>query len=268
MIAIRSLADASWEQLAAAFSEAFSDYAVPMTLTARQIERMQRRRGYDAAASFGAYDGGRLVGVVLTCRDGDVAYNSGTGVVPSHRRGGVARSLLDAVTASVRPRRDVLEVLEPNPNALAFYRSAGFEQTRRLACWTYAGGDGGALPELAAADLAAVAAHADVEPSWQNTLASLARETEPYVVLGDERGAAVVFPASGDLPLLAVARDHRRRGLGTRLLSAAAARAGRPLRILNVDKRATQIAHFLAAAGAQPLVCQLEMVRTSDTTPP
>ncbi|MGE5182456.1 MAG: GNAT family N-acetyltransferase, partial [Acidobacteriota bacterium] len=227
MIAVRSLAGASWEQLAAAFGEAFSDYAVPMTLTARQIEDMQRRRGYDAAGSFGAYDGDRLVGFVLTCRDGEVAYNSGTGVVPSHRRGGVARALLDAVIASVRPRRYVLEVLETNTKAIACYRSAGFEETRRLECWTYRGGDRDALPELAAPDLAAIAAHADVVPGWQNSLASLARAIEPYVVIGDERGAAVVFPASGDLPLLAVSRDHRRRGLGKRLLAAAAARAGR-----------------------------------------
>ena len=80
-------------------------------------------------------------------------------------------------------------------------------------------------------------------------------------MLGDERGAVVVFPGSADLPLLAVARDHRRRGLGTRLLRAAAARASRPLRILNIDSRAEGVAAFLAAAGAVPLAGQLEMVR-------
>ena len=109
--------------------------------------------------------------------------------------------------------------------------------------------------------LAAIAAGADLEPSWQNSLASLRRAAEPAIALGDERGAAVVFPSSGDLPLLCVRRPDRRRGLGTRLLAAAAARAGRPLRILNLDERAAGVAAFLEAAGATRTVRQLEMVR-------
>jgi GNAT superfamily N-acetyltransferase len=71
-----------------------------------------------------------------------------------------------------------------------------------------------------------------------------------------------VFPASADLALLAVARRARRQGLGTNLLRAAAARASRPLRILNVDARATAVAAFLAAAGARRLAQQVEMVRS------
>jgi GNAT superfamily N-acetyltransferase len=137
---------------------------------------------------------------------------------------------------------------------------AGFVETRRMQCWTYAM-PGAPLPEIGSPDLAAIAAHADMPPSWQNSLASLRRAREPYVVLGDERGAAVVFPASADLPLLAVAGDHRRRGHGGRLLAAAAARAQRPLRILNIDDRATEITAFLAAVGAERFVRQSEMVR-------
>jgi GNAT superfamily N-acetyltransferase len=117
------------------------------------------------------------------------------------------------------------------------------------------------LPELCDVDLDAIVAQADVELSWQNSCASIRRATEPHVALGDERGAAVVFPASGDLPLLAVHRAARRRGHGTRLLAAAAARASRPLRILNIDARAAGIAAFMAAVGATPLVRQIELVR-------
>ena len=129
---IRSLGGVRWEELAAAFNEAFSDYAVPMAMTAESLANMQRRRGHVAELSFGAYDGSRLVGFVLTCLEGDRAYNSGTGVVPSHRRTGVARELLDAVIASVPARTYQLEVLEDNAPAIAFYTSAGFVETRRL----------------------------------------------------------------------------------------------------------------------------------------
>jgi len=256
---IRSLVGVGWDALASAFNAAFSDYAVAMAMTPEALSNMQLRRGYVAAASFGAYEGAQLIGFVLTCRDGDRIYNSGTGVVPAHRRSGLARALLDAVTGSVRASSYVLEVLEPNTGAIALYQAAGFAETRRLQCWTY-DRRGDELPEIAP-DLAAIAAHADIEPAWQNSVASLRRAPEPSVVIGDAAGAAVVFPGSADLALLAVARDARRRGHGRRLLAAAAARASRPLRILNVDARDAGIAAFLAAAGAAPLVRQIEMVR-------
>lgn len=273
---IRSLVGVGWDALASAFNAAFSDYAVAMAMTPEALANMQLRRGYVAEASFGAYDGAQLIGFVLTCRDGDRIYNSGTGVVPAHRRSGLARALLDAVTGSVEASSYVLEVLEPNIGAIALYQAAGFVETRRLQCWTY-DRRGDQLPEPARAeapkqrseeraerdepDLAAIAAHADIEPAWQNSLASLRRAPEPSVVIGDAAGAAVVFPGSADLALLAVARDARRRGRGRRLLAAAAARASRPLRILNVDARDAGIAAFLAAAGAGPQVRQIEMVR-------
>jgi len=260
MIEVRPLTSTSWDELAAAFGEAFGDYAVPMAMSADALAAMQRRRGYAPEVSFGAFEGRRLIGFVLTCLDGDRAYNSGTGVIPARRRHGVARRLVEAVIASVGARTYLLEVLAGNAGAIAFYRSLGFAQTRRLRCWTYAAA-GATAPELAAPDLDAIAAHADVAPSWQNAVASIRRASEPCVVLGDREAAAVVFPGSADLPLLAVARDARRRGHGARLLAAAASRCARPLRILNVDARAEGIAAFLAAVGAEPLVEQLEMVR-------
>ncbi len=261
MTEIRSLAGIGWEPLAAAFNEAFSDYVVPMALTADALAAMQRRRGYAADVSFGAFDGDRLVGFVFTCLDGDRAYNSGTGVAPAHRRGGLGRQLVDAVIASVRARSYQLEVIETNAPAAELYRRAGFIEARRLQVWTLAPRPGAPdVPAIAAPDLDAIAADADVELPWQNSLASLRRATEPYVALGDERGAAIVFPASADLPLLCVRKDARRRGLGARLLAAAAARAARPLRTM-VDDRDAGIAAFLEAAGATRLVRQLELIR-------
>jgi ribosomal protein S18 acetylase RimI-like enzyme len=264
---IRSLGGVSWDELAPVFNEAFSDYAVPMAMTAESLASMQRRRGYVAEVSFGAYDGSRLVGFVLTCLEGDRAYNSGTGVVPSHRRGGLARELVEMVIGSVPATSYVLEVLEDNARAIALYARTGFVETRRFRCWTF-DHRGAELPPVAAPDLAAIAAHADVALSWQNSLASLRRAREPYAVLGDALGAAVVFPARGDLALLAVAREARRRGRGTRLLRAARAAASRPLRILNIDARADDIAAFLEAAGAVPFARQIEMVRERKAAAP
>src|SRR5262245_26290009 len=150
---IRSLGGVRWDELAPVFNEAFSDYAVPMAMTPESLASMQRRRGYVAEVSFGAYDGSRLVGFALTCLEGDRAYNSGTGVIPSHRRTGVARELLDSVIANVPAASYVLEVLEDNARAIALYTAAGFVETRRFRCWTFdqAGAD---LPDLERPDLA------------------------------------------------------------------------------------------------------------------
>ena len=97
-------------------------------------------------------------------------------------------------------------------------------------------------------------------PTWQNSVASIRRANEPFVVIGDERGGVVVFSSNGDVPLLAVAPEHRRRGIGRALLAAAHERAGKRLRIMNVDDREQGIAAFLEKCGAQKMVRQIEMV--------
>ncbi len=101
----------------------------------------------------------------------------------------------------------------------------------------------------------------DVQPSWQNSAASIARAESTHVTLGNDDGYVIVFPSNGDMPQLAVRREARRKGLGTRLLQAAAAVAQKPLRIMNVDERGLGLAAFLERAGATKFVRQLEMVR-------
>jgi ribosomal protein S18 acetylase RimI-like enzyme len=285
MIELRPLAGVSWETLAQVFNAAFSDYAVPMAMSAEGLAAMQVRRGYAAEHSYGAFLGDELVGFALTGigglgglggldgLDGEVAYNGGTGVVPAHRRGQLGKRLVEAVAAQVPARRYVLEVIEDNGAAVALYRRLGFVEQRRLQCWTLAApgaagpGDGASsrgaradgLAEQSLAELEAALAERDIQPSWQNTLAALRRAVEPPLVLGDEHGAVAVFPSSGDVPLLCVRRSSRRQGHGRRLLAAAQARAGRGLRLINVDARDEGISAFLSAAGATRTVVQLEM---------
>lgn len=81
------------------------------------------------------------------------------------------------------------------------------------------------------------------------------------MLLGDDDGYVIVFPSNGDVPQLAVRREARRRGIGTRLLRSAAAIAQKPLRVINVDARDEGIAAFLAALGGHRFVRQIEMQR-------
>ena len=86
------------------------------------------RREYVAAQ-----DGGNLVGYAGIDDQGDVADVMTIAVVPSARRRGIGRVLLDALLARARARgaHDViLEVRADNAAALALYADAGFTTVR------------------------------------------------------------------------------------------------------------------------------------------
>lgn len=84
---------------------------------------------------FGAFAGPELIGIAGLRRESlaQVAHKAvlwGVFVDPAHRRGGVARRLLDAAIAHARAARVLqlqLCVNAENPRAQALYRNAGFE---------------------------------------------------------------------------------------------------------------------------------------------
>jgi len=258
---VRPLTGVPFEQLFEAFSLGFSDYVVRMQPTVDDLREMLTRRGFVQELSAGAFDGDQLVGFTFNGVDGDRAYDSGTAVIPSHRRLGLARAMMELSFSLLRPRTYILEVLQANTAAVALYESLGFAHTRPFQVWSFTTQSPTRLPELANPDLDQIRSWCDVAPSWQNDVPSLRRARDPYVVLGTTDGAAVFFPRTGDLPLLAVAPHARRQGLGRQLLNAAATRANKPLRIVNVDGRDGGIAAFLDTCGAGRGVEQFEMAR-------
>ncbi|HUR79642.1 MAG TPA: N-acetyltransferase [Thermoanaerobaculia bacterium] len=262
----RTLTHGDFESLFAAFTAAFSDYVVKLSPTREQLLEMFTRRGWVPELSVGVFDGEVMVAFTVNGVDGDRAYDSGTGVVPSHRRHGLARELMLRSFDLLRPRQYVLEVLDNNPRAVALYRDLGFVERRGLQCWSYEAqritGSEAQSVSLCASE--PVSLWWSIEPAWQNSTASIARARSPHVVLGGEDAYAVLFPENGDLAQLAVKREARRKGKGRALVEAAAQLAGKPLRIMNVDEREPHIAAFLENIGAKRTVRQLEMVRALD----
>jgi len=265
LIEIRNLVGQSFEALTAAFNDAFSDYDIPANYTSDYLRQLVTRRGFRPDLAVGAFDGDRLVGFVFNCLDGDEAYNSGTGVVISHRRQGIARQLMQRSIDTLPAKRYILEVIETNHRAEALYRQLGFDETRRLQSWKYQTTDNRpptTIRELANVHLSDYESWFDMTPSWQNAIRAIERAAEPFVAFGDENGIVIVFPSNGDVPLLAVRRDARRHGTGTALLDIAARRAAKPLRIMNIADEAHDIHAFLERAGATRFVRQIEMVYT------
>lgn len=242
---IRTLTPDDFEAVFAAFADAFSDYVVKLSPTREQLAEMLTRRGYLPEASVGMFEDGRLVAFTLNGVDGDRAYDSGTGVVISHRRRGLGRTIMEASMDVLRARgctSYVLEVIDANVRAVELYRGLGFREIRGLQCWSLAGDAVRAATAVAA-----------LQTSWQNSDASVARAKDAHVILGDERGSVILFPGNGDLAQL-------RGVIDSTLLKEAATVAGKPLRIMNVDERDLEMAAFLEAAGATKTVRQLEMV--------
>jgi ribosomal protein S18 acetylase RimI-like enzyme len=278
---IRTLRAHDFDEIHRAFVEAFSDYVVPMKPAPEALREMFTRRGWVPELSSGIFEKNRLVAFTINGLDGNSGYDTGSGVIPTHRRRGLARQTMEHSIELLRKAgasRYVLEVLEPNIAAAALYRGIGFVETRRLDCWTLEvpsplQGEGrvrggarvtvpfGGAPVPSAVPEGERGQWSDVQPSWQNSTASILRARDRYVVLGDDDSYAIVFPATGDVPQFAVRPEARRRGAGTRLFQDAAATAGKPLRVINIDERDEGIAAFLAALGAQRFVRQIEMER-------
>jgi len=264
VIEYRSLTGVSFDAMTAAFNDAFSDYDIPAKYPAEYLRQLVTRRGFRPDLAVGAFDGERLAGFVFNCLEGEDAYNSGTGVVISHRRQGIARQLMQRSIETLPAKRYTLEVIETNHRAHALYLDLGFEETRRLQSWKYetsADRKPTTLRELANVRLRDYEPFFDMRPSWQNSVRSIERAAEPHVAIGDERAIVVLFPSNGDVPLLAVHPDVRRQGLGRALLDLAARRAAKPLRIMNIADDAHGINAFLERVGATRFVRQIEMVR-------
>ncbi len=275
---IKSLEEIAPDTLYAAFAAAFADYGMDMDRT--RFSNMMKRRGFDPARSFAAFDGERIAAFTLNGigrHDGRAtAYDTGTGTLPEYRGLGLAGKIFEYAIPHLRQagiRQYLLEVLQHNTKALAVYRKLGFEATREYNYFIHekaavaARNPSIAIRRIAIDDIARFAAFEDFTPSWQNSDASIRRAPEAFIGLGafvGERpaGYCVLEPATGDIPRIAVDPQLRRKGIGTHLLhEAIAATEDDKIRIINTDTRDSTLTGFLAAHGMTATGKQFEMVR-------
>jgi ribosomal protein S18 acetylase RimI-like enzyme len=110
--------------------------------------------------------------------------------------------------------------------------------------------------------------YGDFYPSWQNSPASIGRDLTAFkalvVYLNEGPVAQCIFePASGDITSLAVAEQHRRRGIGTWLLASAKEEiSSKELKVINVPTDQDGVAAFLKSLKIEPSGKQYEMIRS------
>lgn len=220
-------------ELAELFSAAYEGYYVPMHIDEPTMKYIVEAWDIDLDRSWVAPG----EGIVNLGVRGDRGWIGGLGVVPSARRGGLGRALMDAVLEDAPPVV-TLEVLEQNEPAIKLYESLGFERVRMLEIWN-------------AAETPLVEARA-VRPSplgqddlpWQRADPSLPAEYERIEV----DGGAMLYKGSNVLQL-----DARDEDAALALLS-----RGTAMSFVNVPEGDVATGAF-ARLGGQRTLRQLEM---------
>jgi ribosomal protein S18 acetylase RimI-like enzyme len=270
-------------QLHEAYLAAFSNYAVKIEPSRDQLLRVLVRNGLRWDISSGVFAGERMIGFTANGYDywneQPTAYDSGTGVVPEHRRCGIALKLFDLMLARLREegiRQYLLEVISSNEPALNLYRKLGFTETRTLEILSMGQPlrtsnqaqhpDELKIVEIAAPDWNLLQSFWTDQPSWANSINAIKRSLSSKLVLGaylSEQcvGYGIASTSFGDISQLAVAPAYRRHGIGSALLHALHSRItpGKTATMNNVDSSSREALAFSRTHGFNQVLTQIEM---------
>jgi ribosomal protein S18 acetylase RimI-like enzyme len=283
MINVKPLTDISLGELYETWNEAFKDYV--RSWTKEEFERMLFRRGYEPALSLGAFDNDELVSFTLNgigeFNGRPSGYDTGTGTIEAYRGKGLAAAIFEHSLPLLREAgvaRYVLEVLQDNTTAVSIYTKAGFQVTRSF---NYFVRDMSMIQtadrrlsgrlQIQEIDLAYKEQMMDCwdfYPSWQNRMEAIERKPGDFKMLGvfDHHmsllGYGMIEEQSGDIPQLAVAKNHRRKGFGSVLLRELLKYNKHTLvRIINTDVACEPMTAFLEYSGIPKAGMQYEMIR-------
>ena len=290
MIEFSTLERTSLDILHSSFVEAFSDYQVEIDLPLEKLGSMLRRRGYTPELSIGAFEGENLVGFVLNGRrswNGKPSlYDCGTGVIPAYRKQGITKKAFNEVVSLIQENgieHYLLEVIKSNTPAVTLYQKQGFHITRNFSCFQIDRHniEKANLPpspspvhfeshRIEELDWILLKTFWDSPPSWQNSIESVAAAAGSFDAVVARTGAAtlgygIIEKSSGDIPQLAVHKEHRRRGIAAELLHNLVQHTESDQAVLlNVDDACTSMPTFLKTLGFEHFIDQYEMLLHRD----
>ncbi|WFE87977.1 GNAT family N-acetyltransferase [Roseibium porphyridii] len=257
---------------------AFSDYVVPLHMSIEKFTDFQKQRGFSSRHSFVARTDGEIAAFWYSAAPnpdwGGSAYTLSVGTHPQYRRSGLFGQLLKVVSGQLAADGATgmqLEVITSNDKAVAAYENAGFQASRGLrvcklpkdglerssAEWGLQPIEIGELPSDETA-------YFDWQPTPQNSknaLIALAGKINAIAARsgGEILGWVAVYH-DGSVAQIAVRKDHRRKGIGSALLAAAAESVdGEQLVFVNVDKSDMSTNALLDRFEAEDILEQQEM---------
>ena len=229
---LRSAAVLEDDALAELFTASYADYLVPVTVTAEALRFMAAAYDFDREASLVAVRD-EPVGLVNLGVRGPDAWIGGLGVVPSERRRGTGRRLMEAVHEEARARsveRVWLEVIVENTQAVALYEQLGYMHVRELEVWSLAGAAGEAAECPATEAHAWIREHRDEREPWQRADASFEIDEGTLGLMVQD--AAAVVRVSGER--VGVVQLAGRTAAALRELLSGARSLGETLGVLNL----------------------------------
>ncbi len=264
------------------FLEGFADYIIQFELTERQFQNHITLNAVALDRSAGCFDADRPVGVSLN-GFGDwegkaTVYDAGTTVIPEYRRRGISRAMFEwmiPMFAAEGYKQFLLEVITNNDPAVSLYERLGFRRTRELLLLEAEPNISLERPSPVDVEIREIHRHEDIpfalfwdgKPSWQNSLDAIERSIQMKRLLGafidNECVGYIIFSAGvGRLAQLAVHRDHRRKGIASRLLLEMQRDApGQKLHVINLDEAMTESVVFFQNRGFRRVLAQFEMLR-------
>jgi ribosomal protein S18 acetylase RimI-like enzyme len=264
------------------FLAGFADYIIQFDLTERQFQNHITLNAVDLDRSAGCFDAEKPVGLSLNgfgkWEGKATVYDAGTTVIPEYRRRGISRAMFDWMVPGFSAegyKQFLLEVITSNNPAIRLYEQLGFYTTRELLLL-----EGEPTINLdrsvdGAIEIREIHRHENIpfalfwegKPSWQNSPEAVERSIQMKRFFGafidGECVGYIVFSGGvGRLAQLAVHRDHRRKGIGTRLLREMQKDAqDQKLHIINLDESMTESVLFFQNRGFRKVLAQFEMVK-------
>jgi len=278
-----SLSPSTKNEICNVLNDAFSDYVIPFSIPTERFERINERRGSDYKLSTGAYHEDVLVGFIInacdTWNEKKTIYDCFTGVVPEHKRNGIANQMFEfsfSKSQKLGMEQYMLEVITSNFKAHELYFKKGFNISRhfnifrekisnitpvKLKCNIRI--EKTELPDWDMYDT-----FQDILPSWQNSHNSIKRTFDDFDIFHAYQqdvlaGYMIAERNTGDIPQLAVKDSYRRNGIASALLKEFC--IGRckdsSLSFLNIDSRCESFNNFAKAIKLPTIVNQYEMIK-------
>ncbi|PYS97950.1 MAG: hypothetical protein DMF63_18015 [Acidobacteria bacterium] len=264
-----------------AFVGGFADYIIKFELTERQFQNHILLNAVDLDRSAGCFEGKKPVGLSLNgfgkWEGKPTVYDAGTAVLPEYRRRGISRAMFDWMIPMFVDEgfeQFLLEVITSNDPAIRLYEQLGFRTQRELLLLE-ADSLSGCKDEFAPdVEIREIHRHENIpfelfwdgKPSWQNSIQAVERSIQMKRVFGafmdrDCVGYIVFSGGMGRLAQLAVHREHRRKGIATRLLREMGEDAnGQNLQVINLDESMTEAVVFFQNRGFKKVLGQYEML--------
>ncbi|SHE58930.1 GNAT family N-acetyltransferase [Dysgonomonas macrotermitis] len=279
---IKSLGEIDFDTIFDAFSRAFADYE--LQLDKNQLRAMLQRRGFNPDLSFAAFDKNQIAAFTFNGIGNfngiATAYDTGTGTLKEYRGKGLATKIFEHSIPYLRKegiKQYLLEVLQYNTKAISVYRKLGFNTIREFNYFRQKNEKiNFDLPthnieypvrKINMENFKLPDAFGDFHPSWQNSLESIQRDINSFVCLGafsDDKliGYCVFEPNSGDITLIAVDKENRRKGIASLLLKEVALlNKNDSIKIINTDISCSSITNFLKAKNIEITGTQFEMIK-------